>query len=225
MVAQLHMDKMLDVKKLEQLAAHIHSKIGDKVQEQAIAQRELTLICAIGHVQDVLKFLRDDAQCQFKQLMDVCGVDWPERAMRFDVVYHLLSLTHNQRIRVKVPVAEGDSVPSATNLFSSANWFERETYDMFGISFENHPDLRRILTDYDFDGFPLRKDFPVEGKVEVYYDEKEQRVAYKPVDLPQEYRHFDRQSPWDALTGNATRADAPDSVFDEAEFNGKGATS
>jgi NADH-quinone oxidoreductase subunit C len=213
------MDKALDIQALEKLAEHIHAKVGDKVLEQAVQFRELTLVCSLTHILDVLKFLRDDSKCQFRILLDVCGVDWPEKEPRFEVVYHLLSVKHNQRVAIKVPVSEGDSVPSATGLFSSANWYERETYDMFGISFENHPDLRRILTDYDFDGFPLRKDFPVEGKVEIYYDEKEERVAYKPVDLPQEYRHFDKQSPWEAMTGNASRSES-DSVFDADEFKG-----
>jgi NADH-quinone oxidoreductase subunit C len=147
----------------------------------------------------VLTFLRDDVNCQFKQLMDVCGVDHPEREERFDVVYNLLSLTHNQRVRVKLRTDARSPVPTATGVFNSANWWERETWDMYGIYFRDHPDPRRILTDYGFEGHPLRKDFPLTGYVEVRYDDLEKRVVYEPVKLTQDFRSFDFLSPWEGI--------------------------
>ena len=145
----------------------------------------------------LLTFLRDDPRCLFKQLVDVCGVDWPEREKRFDVVYNLLSLKNNQRVRVKVATDEATPVPSAAPVFSSAGWFERETYDLYGVWFADHPDLRRILTDYGFEGHPLRKDFPLTGFVEVRWDDLQKRVVYEPVRLAQEFRQFDFLSPWE----------------------------
>jgi NADH-quinone oxidoreductase subunit C len=148
----------------------------------------------------VLRFLRDDANCQFKMLVDICGVDWPDRPERFEVVYNLLSLKQNQRIRVKVSTGEDTPVPSVTSLFSTAGWFEREAWDLYGILFSDHPDLRRILTDYGFQGHPLRKDFPLTGYVQVRYDEEQKRVVYEPVKLTQEFRNFDFLSPWEGMT-------------------------
>ena len=145
----------------------------------------------------LLAFLRDDSQCMFKELVDLCGVDYPSREKRFEVVYNLLSLKHNQRIRVKVAVAEGETVPSATGLYSAAGWFEREAWDLYGIYFADHPDLRRLLTDYGFEGHPLRKDFPLTGFVEPRYDDEQKRVIYEPVKLTQEFRRFDFLSPWE----------------------------
>ena len=179
-----HIDKCCDIEKLQRTKAYILENQEDTVLDSYLKNRELTVVCRKVDIEEFMRFLRDDKKCQFKMLIDLCGVDWPKREKRFDVVYHLLSLTRNVRIRVKVSVKEL-SVPSICSVHPCADWFERETYDMFGIHFENHPDLRRILTDYDFDGFPLRKDFPVEGKVEAYYDEKSKRVAYKTVDIPQ----------------------------------------
>jgi len=221
-----HIDQHLDLTALESVKARILAAQESIVPWAEVKNNELTVRVRRSEIVPFLKFLHDDKECQFRTLIDICGVDWlgskatKEHARedkRFDVVYHLLSLSHNTRIRVKVYVSDGDSVPSVVEVFDGANWYERETYDMFGIPFENHPDLRRILTDYDFDGFPLRKDFPLEGKVEVHYDTKEKRVAYKPVDLPQEFRHFDGQSPWQAMTGNAHLAEE-DAVFDANEF-------
>lgn len=212
-----HMEKHLDVKALKDLKAYILESKGAFIYDANLNHRELTLNCKKSDVLSLLKFLRDDKKCQFRILLDVCGVDFPEREPRFEVVYHMLSVQLNQRIRVKVKCAEGDAVLSAVDVFPSAGWYERETYDMFGIRFENHPDLRRILTDYDFEGHPLRKDFPVEGNVEVYYDEKEKRVAYKPVDMPQEYRHFDAQSAWKGMTGNAYLGE--EATVDRNTFN------
>ncbi len=147
----------------------------------------------------LLTFLRDDVNCRFSLLMDVCGVDHPGRKPRFDVVYNLLSLSHNRRIRVKVGADEDTPVPTVTSVFPSAGWWEREAWDLFGISFRDHPDLRRILTDYGFDGHPLRKDFPLTGYVEVRWDEEQKRVVYEPVHLTQDFRTFDFLSPWEGI--------------------------
>lgn len=160
-------------------------------------------LCVLVKAQDivsVLTFLRDQSALAFRQLIDICGVDYPGRVERFEVVYHLLSHRHNKRIRVKIHIAEDESVPSVCTIFKAANWFERETWDLLGIPFEGHPDLRRILTDYGFEGHPLRKDFPVTGFSEVRYDTQLGRVAYGPVNLPQAYRSFDFLSPWDGMT-------------------------
>jgi NADH-quinone oxidoreductase subunit C len=148
----------------------------------------------------VLAFLKDDSNCQFQQLIDICGVDYPEREERFEVVYNLLSVTQNQRVRLKVATDEATPVPSATGVYKSAGWFERETWDLYGVFFSDHPDLRRILTDYGFQGHPMRKDFPLTGYVEVRYDEEQKRVVYEPVKLPQEFRSFDFLSPWEGTT-------------------------
>jgi NADH-quinone oxidoreductase subunit C len=158
---------------------------------------ELTLKVRTASIVRVLTFLRDDAGCLFKQVVDVCGVDWPGREQRFDVVYHLLSMKHNQRVRVKVETDEDTAVPSITGIFSAAGWFEREVWDMYGVVFSDHPDLRRILTDYGFEGHPLRKDFPLTGYVEMRYDDELKRVVYEPVKLTQDYRSFDFLSPWE----------------------------
>jgi NADH-quinone oxidoreductase subunit C len=147
----------------------------------------------------VLTALRDDSQCLFEVLIDICGVDYPEREKRFDVVYHLLSPRRNQRIRAKCETDEDTAVPSAVAVFPAANWFEREAYDLYGILFSGHPDLRRILTDYGFQGHPMRKDFPLTGYVEVRYDEAQKRVVYEPVKLTQEFRSFDFMSPWEGV--------------------------
>ena len=158
---------------------------------------ELSVAATASGVAKLLTFLRDDAACQFAVLIDITAVDWPERPARFDVVYNLLSLTHNQRIRVKIATGESDPVPSVITVYSAAGWYEREVWDMYGILFSGHPDLRRILTDYGFEGHPLRKDFPLTGFVEVRYDDIEKRVVYDPVQLTQEFRRFDFMSPWE----------------------------
>ena len=163
---------------LTELGDYIAAALPQDVVGTAVANRELAVTTRTSGILRVLGFLRDDSNCQFKVLVDVCGVDYPERADRFDVVYHLLSVNQNQRIRVKLAVGEDDPVPSATGVFSAAGWFERETWDMYGIFFSDHPDLRRILTDYGFEGHPMRKDFPLTGRVEVRYDETQKRVVY-----------------------------------------------
>ncbi len=164
-----------------------------------IVNDEVVLRVEAAGLLRVLTFLRDDQNCQFKQLMDVTAVDYPEREKRFDVVYNLLSPKQNQRVRVKLSTDENTPVPTATGTFSSANWYEREVWDLFGVFFSGHPDLRRILTDYGFEGHPLRKDFPLTGYVEVRYDEDQKRVVYEPVNLQQEFRTFDFMSPWEGM--------------------------
>jgi len=182
---------------LQELAGIIELKQADAVVSSAVAFGELTLVANLAHLEALVEFLRDDASCRFSTLVDITAVDNPERAQRFDMVYHFLSMYRNQRIRVKVAVREEEMVPSLVGLHPSANWFEREVFDMFGILFSGHPDLRRILTDYGFRGYPLRKDFPTTGYTEVRYDEALKRVVYEPVKLVQEYRQFDFMSPWE----------------------------
>ena len=182
---------------LQELAGIIELKQADAVVSSAVAYGELTLVANLAHLKALVEFLREDASCRFSTLVDITAVDHPERAQRFDMVYHFLSMYRNQRIRVKVAVREEEMVPSLVGLHPSANWFEREVFDMFGILFSGHPDLRRILTDYGFRGYPLRKDFPTTGYTEVRYDEALKRVVYEPVKLVQEYRQFDFMSPWE----------------------------
>ncbi len=188
---------MVDEQALADLGAHVERALANEVSGTNTRLGELMVEVRAEHVVRVLTFLRDDALCQFKILLDICGVDYPERGERFDVVYNLLSLSLNQRIRVKVRVDEDGVVPSATGVFNAANWFEREAWDMYGILFSDHPDLRRLLTDYGFEGHPLRKDFPLTGYVEMRYDDEQKRVVYEPVQLTQEFRSFDFLSPWE----------------------------
>ncbi len=199
---------------LAQLAEKLAQALGSALTEHKLVVGELTLTVATDRILDVLKHLRDDADCEFKILVDICGNDWPKREQRFDVVYHLLSLTRNQRIRIKAAVGEGETVPSCIALYPAAGWFEREAFDMYGIAFGGNPDLRRILTDYGFSGYPLRKDFPLTGYVELRYDEELKRVVYQPVQLVQEFRDFDFMSPWEGaphiLPGDEKAAPAAD---------------
>jgi NADH-quinone oxidoreductase subunit C len=176
---------------------YVAGKLGEAVLSVDIAFGELTLTVRRTDILDVLRVLRDDAQCRYFALIDLSGVDYPERAERFEVVYHLLSPTQNARIRVKVATDEVTPVPSATGIYPGIDWYEREAYDLYGILFSGHPDFRRLLTDYGFDGHPLRKDFPLTGFVEVRYDEERARVVYEPVRLAQEFRNFDYLSPWE----------------------------
>jgi NADH-quinone oxidoreductase subunit C len=190
----------MSIEALRDLAAHIEATQGDGVRSSQVVVGELTLLAERDHVVRLLRFLRDDQQCNFETLIDICGVDYPERSDRFEVVYHLLSMRMNHRIRVRIRTDEETPVPSATAIWPAANWFEREAFDMYGIQFGDHPDLRRILTDYGFEGYPLRKDFPLTGNYEVRYDDLEKRVVYEPVQLTQEYRNFDFLSPWEGMT-------------------------
>lgn len=182
---------------LQELASYLGEVRGKLISATKLAYGELTLTTTRENVIALLTFLRDDVQCGFVNLIDVCGVDWPAREERFDVVYHLLSPRQNIRVRVKVATGEDEPVPSACGVYPGADWFEREAYDMYGILFTGHPDLRRILTDYGFEGYPLRKDFPTTGFVEVRYDDEMKRVVYEPVHLRQEFRNFDFLSPWE----------------------------
>jgi NADH-quinone oxidoreductase subunit C len=184
---------------LKELCDHIAATQPRAVLECAVHGEEAVVWARREAIVPLLTFLRDDSNCHFECLMDVCGVDHPDRDERFEVVYQLLSLRHNHRLRVKVTTDEDTPVPSATAVYSSANWPERETYDLFGVFFSDHPDLRRILTDYGFEGHPLRKDFPLTGFVEVRYSEEEKRVVYQPVKLVQEFRSFDFTSPWEGI--------------------------
>ncbi|WP_243368453.1 NADH-quinone oxidoreductase subunit C [Microvirga solisilvae] len=182
---------------LQALSDHIASSLGGVIEDRAIAYDELTIIVRAEEIVRVVSFLRDDPQCRFVCFIDICGADYPAREKRFDVVYHFLAPHLNRRIRVKVQTDEVTPVPSLIGLFPAANWFERETYDMYGVLFSGHPDLRRLLTDYGFEGHPLRKDFPLTGYVEVRYDDGQGRVVYEPVKLNQEFRNFDFLSPWE----------------------------
>ncbi len=186
-----------DTNALSDLSDLVQVRFPDDVQSATIAFEELTVTVGLSGLLRVIEFLQSDANCRFSTLIDITAVDHPERPARFDVVYGFLSMYRNQRIRLKVAVREDELVPSATGLFPGADWYEREVFDLFGIMFSGHPDLRRILTDYGFRGYPLRKDFPTTGYVEVRYDESLKRVVYEPVRLTQEYRQFDFLSPWE----------------------------
>jgi NADH-quinone oxidoreductase subunit C len=198
---------------LRELGTHIELKRPDSVLSWEVAHGELTVHVAPSSLVSLVDFLKADSACRFSTLVDITAVDHPERPERFDVVYHLLSMWQNHRIRLKLAVREDAMVPSITSVHPSANWFEREVFDMFGILFSGHPDLRRILSDYGFRGHPLRKDFPTTGYVEVRYDEAEKRVVYEPVKLVQEYRQFDFMSPWEGaryvLPGDEKKGAAP----------------
>ncbi|MBC8339457.1 MAG: NADH-quinone oxidoreductase subunit C [Rhodospirillales bacterium] len=208
---------------LKDLGEYITGHIPEDVTGYDLQLGELSITVRPESIVRVLTFLRDDVNCRFKQLMDVCGVDYPERELRFDVVYNLLSLTNNSRIRVKLETDEDTPVPTVTEVFSCANWWEREAWDLYGIYFSSHPDLRRILTDYGFEGHPLRKDFPLSGFKEIRYDDELKRVVYEPVKLTQEFRSFDFLSPWEGvqpvLPGDEKAGDPEDNA---AETEGDG---
>ena len=214
----MHIDKHLtSLTKLEKTLEKLDGQFPDDVIASEIVQRELTVSVRKRRILDILKFLKDDPDLQFKSVMDITAVDWQTlKDQRFEVVYHVLSYRHNMRMRLKVPVADQDVMPSAVPVYDGANWFEREVFDMFGIAFDDHPDLRRILSDYEFEGHPLRKDFPLNGHVEVYYDENLKRVSYKPVDLPQAFREFDKTSPWEGVANNTDKAENPNTFNPEA---------
>ena len=182
---------------LQELGDYIAHTVADRVLDHYVAYGELMVITEPNAIVPLLTFLREDERCKFTQLVDVCGVDYPTRPKRFEVVYNLLSITKNCRLRVKLSVDEQTPVPTVSEVFPAANWFEREVWDMYGVHFTNHPDLRRILTDYGFEGHPQRRDFPLTGYVELRYDEDSKRVVYEPVQLNQAYRSFDFLSPWE----------------------------
>jgi NADH-quinone oxidoreductase subunit C len=191
------MDETLQVDPLAALGEHIARGLGSVVLAQDVAYGELTITVERAAIVAAATFLRDDPECRFVSIVDICGVDYPDRDERFEVVYHFLSPYRNQRVRIKLSADDIEPVPSITGVFPGADWYEREAYDLYGILFSGHPDLRRILTDYGFDGHPLRKDFPTTGFVEVRYDEERKRVVYEPVRLAQEFRTFDYLSPWE----------------------------
>jgi len=193
---------------LEEVGTLVADEIGTDCLSYEVIRGELTLTIDPVAIVRVLTYLRDSEQLQFSLLVDICGVDYLGRDPRFDVVYHVLSLVHNRRLRLKVGIEEGVPLPSVTSVYSSANWGEREVFDLYGIPFEDHPDLRRILTDYDFEGHPLRKDFPLTGYGEVRYDPDQKRVIYEPVNLPQAFRTFDLESPWEGMETAAIRREA-----------------
>jgi NADH-quinone oxidoreductase subunit C len=186
------MDEILD-----NLGRTIATALSAAVEEYSVTHQELTVKARSADIVAVLRFLRDDSRCLFWNIIDIAAVDWPSRERRFDVVYHLLSPKHNARIRIKIETDEATPVNSAIDVFPGADWFEREVFDLYGIAFTGHPDMRRLLTDYGFDGHPLRKDFPLTGFVEVRYDDELKRVVYSPVSLTQEFRNFDFLSPWE----------------------------
>ncbi|MCY4301621.1 MAG: NADH-quinone oxidoreductase subunit C [Aestuariivita sp.] len=185
------------LEELNELGMQIATQRPDCVLSWEVNHNELTMDIALSSIVECVEFLKEDQSCKFSTLIDITAADYPERPQRFDVIYLFLSMYQNQRIRLRVAVREGETVPSITEVHSSANWFEREVFDMFGVLFSGHPDLRRILTDYGFRGHPLRKDFPTTGYTEVRYDEALKRVVYEPVSLVQEYRQFDFMSPWE----------------------------
>jgi len=182
---------------LNEIGEYLSQKLPQSISEHFISYGDLTILVRREDIVAVIRLLREDLRLRFISLVDICGVDFPGRVKRFEVVYHLLSPTRNLRIRIKISTGETDPVPSVTEVFAGAVWYEREAYDMFGIMFSGHPDLRRLLTDYGFDGYPLRKDFPTTGYVELRYDEERGKVVYEPVKLAQEFRTFDYLSPWE----------------------------
>jgi NADH-quinone oxidoreductase subunit C len=182
-----------------ELKLHLDKLPGRGIRSTSVVHDEVCVLAERDQIASLIAFLRDDSQCRFETLIDLCVVDYPGDAQRFEVVYHLLSMRLNQRIRVKIRTGETAPVPSLVDVFPVANWFEREAFDMYGVLFSGHPDLRRILTDYGFEGYPLRKDFPLTGRVEVRYDDVQRRVVYEPVRLTQEYRNFDFVSPWEGM--------------------------
>jgi NADH-quinone oxidoreductase subunit C len=198
MVDQEFMDERSEqLEALRELGNYIQALLPGDVDGVALANGELTVSVKREAIVQVLTALREDTNCHMHQLIDICGVDYPDRAERFEVVYHLLSMRQNHRVRVKLTTDAVTPVPSVTSVYSAAGWWERETWDLYGVLFSGHPDLRRILTDYGFEGHPLRKDFPLTGYVEVRYDEEQKRVVYEPVKLAQEFRNFDFLSPWE----------------------------
>jgi len=207
---------------LATLQSEVKRALGIDMLKGKIDKGELSILVVRTHIKDVLQKLRDDPAIAMTQLMDICGADYPERAERFEVIYNLLSLKHNWRIRVKVETDETSPVPSVTSLYSAAGWFERECWDLYGVAFSDNPDLRRILTDYGFEGHPLRKDFPLTGFVECRYDDEQKRVVYEPVKLVQDFRNFDFMSPWEGMTdvmlpGDEKAKPAPDAPKPEVK--------
>ena len=190
----------MTILKLQKLEKLINSELSSKINNSSIINGELLVEIDENNLIDVIQFLKSDENCKFKQLIDIAGVDYPEKEKRFELIYLFLSHENNLRIKVLIKFEIGQVINSVTKIFPSANWMEREVFDMYGIKFKNHPDLRRILTDYGFKGYPLRKDFPLTGFNEVRYSEKDKKVVYEPVKLEQNYRNFDFESPWEGTS-------------------------
>lgn len=207
----------MSIQALKELGETIVASLDPDVSASEVTRGQLTVHARRGAIEKVLTFLHDDANCQFSMLVDITAVDWPDRDERFEVVYHLLSLKQNQRIRVKVTTDEDSPVPSVAGVFPCATWFEREVWDMFGVFFSDNPDLRRILTDYGFEGHPLRKEFPLTGYVEVRYDDEQKRVVYEPVKLTQDFRTFDFLSPWEGMTRTLPGDEKADQAAEDAK--------
>ncbi len=207
----------MDTAGLRDLGEHVATSLSDYVFAAEVRRDELAVDARADQVVRVLKFLKDDPRCRFEQLIDLCGVDYPERDPRFDVVYHLLSISNNRRLRLRIGVNDDQPVPSAVDVYPAAGWWERETWDLYGIHFAGNPDLRRLLTDYGFDGHPLRKDFPLTGYVELRYDSEQKRVVYEPVKLTQEFRRFDFLSPWEGASYPLPGDEKADDEAGEAE--------
>ncbi len=204
---------------LHDLGEHIAGKMPDAVRKFDIKFGDLVLYAERDAIVSLADFLKRDALCNFETLIDICGVDYPERGQRFEIVYHFLSMRMNHRVRVKIKTDEEAAVPTLVNLHPSANWFEREAFDMYGVRFAGHPDMRRLLTDYGFEGYPLRKDFPLTGYTEIRYDDLEKRIVHEPVELTQEYRNFDFLSPWEGIAAVIPG----DEKVTEEETDGEGA--
>ena len=187
----------MTILKLQKLEKLINSELSSKINHSSITNEELLIEISENNLVDVIQFLKSNEKCKFKQLIDIAGVDYPEKEKRFELIYLFLSHENNIRIKLLIKLEISQTINSITKIFPSANWMEREVFDMYGIKFKNHPDLRRILTDYGFKGHPLRKDFPLTGFNEVRYSEKDKKVIYEPVKLEQNYRNFDFESPWE----------------------------
>jgi NADH-quinone oxidoreductase subunit C len=185
------------IKNIQELEKVVNSELTSKILESTISFNELMIDVSSSNLIDIIQFLKIDESCKFRQLIDIAGADFPTEEKRFKLIYLLLSHENNLRIKISTSFEMGKKIKSLTKIFPSANWMEREVFDMYGVEFENHPDLRRILTDYNFEGYPLRKDFPLTGFKEVRYSEKDKKVIYEPVKLEQNYRNFDFQSPWE----------------------------
>ncbi len=208
------------IESLHDLLRYLSEKLGNAIIETQMDGGEASVSIQRDQLEKVMQFLRDDSNCRFKILIDIAGVDYPGRAERFEVVYQLLSVKHNQRLRVRLTADEVTPVPSLHDIYPNAVWYEREAYDLYGVLFADNPDLRRILTDYGFDGHPMRKDFPLTGYVEVRYDPEQQRVIYEPVKLTQEFRNFDFLSPWE---GTDYVLPGDEKAQDESDEKGKAA--
>ena len=206
-----------EIDTIAEMASYIDARLSDAIIETEQMRDAVTFTISAAHLQKTARLLHDDPQCMFLQLSDITAVDWPQKEMRFQLVYHLLSVSNELRARLKINIEEGETVPSVSTIWPSANWYEREVWDMYGIAFSGHPDLRRILTDYGFEGHPQRKDFPLTGHVELRYDVEAKRCVYEPVSLTQDFRSFDFLSPWEGMTPDAPKELSPQADQDRSD--------